>query len=292
MILLIANLRDLFIRIGSYPPWIVLLELAIIWLLVWVVVRFVQGTRAAGALKGILVIFVVVLVAARVLGSGGVFPRLAFLYDKVLAIVAFGLVVIFQPELRRAAIRVGEAAFFRSTPGEIAQVAGDIADACAYLSKAQFGAIIIIERQIGLRGLVEGGTRLNALLTPQILQTIFFPGTALHDLAVVVRGREIEAAGVQLPMAEPTDLPDPTFGARHRAAIGLTKECDALAVVVSEETGLIRLAEWGKLSEPLTPQALKQELIRRMQAQAAIKRRRASDVDSHVDDDSHDRGAS
>lgn len=277
---LMSNVRDIFLRIASYPPWVVLIELTIIWLVVWVVVRFVQGTRAAGALKGILVMFVVVLVAARILGTGGTLQRLSYLYDKVLALVAFGLVVIFQPELRRAAIRVGEAAFFRSTPSEIAQIADAVSEACAYLSKAQFGAIIVIERQIGLRGLVETGTRLNAVLTPQVLQTIFFPGTALHDLAVVIRGGVIDSAGVQLPMAEASDLPDPTFGARHRAAIGLTKECDALVVVVSEETGLIRLAEWGKLSEPLTPQALRAELIRRMTAQAPVKLRRKNDKDA------------
>ncbi len=272
-----SNIRDIFLRISSYPPWVVLLEFTIIWLVVWVMVRFVQGTRAAGALKGILVMFVVVLVAARVLGTGGTLQRLTYLYDRLLALVAFGLVVIFQPELRRAAIRVGEAAFFKSTPSEIAQIADAVTDACAYLAKAQFGAIIVIERQVGLRGLVESGTRLNAVLTPQMLQTIFFPGTALHDLAVVIRGGVIDSAGVQLPMAEATDLPDPTFGARHRAAVGLTKECDALVVVVSEETGLIRLAEWGKLSEPLTPAALRAELVRRMSAQAPVKRRRKSD---------------
>ena len=272
-----SNIRDIFLRISSYPPWVVLLEFTIIWLVVWVIVRFVQGTRAAGALKGILVMFVVVLVAARLLGTGGTLQRLTYLYDKLLALVAFGLVVIFQPELRRAAIRVGEAAFFKSTPSEIAQIADAVADAVAYLAKAQFGAIIVIERQVGLRGLVESGTRLNAVLTPQVLQTIFFPGTALHDLAVVIRGGVIDSAGVQLPMAEATDLPDPTFGARHRAAVGLTKECDALVVVVSEETGMIRLAEWGKLSEPLTPAALRAELVRRMSAQAPVKRRRKTD---------------
>jgi diadenylate cyclase len=260
--------------------------LTIIWVVVWVVVRFVQGTRAAGALKGILVMFVVVLVATQILGTGGILPRLSFIYDRVLALVALGLVVIFQPELRRAAIRVGEASIFRSTPSEIAQVADAVTDACAYLSKAQFGAIVVIERQVGLRGLIEGGTKLNAALSSQMLQTIFFPGTALHDLAVVIRGVVIDSAGVQLPMADPTDVLDPSFGARHRAAVGVTKECDALVVVVSEETGLIRLAEWGKLSDPLTPQALRAELVRRMSAQTPVKRRRRSDAgDNHEPDE-------
>jgi diadenylate cyclase len=122
----------------------------------------------------------------------------------------------------------------------------------------------VIERQVGLRGLVEGGTVLDADLNSRLLQTIFFPGTALHDLAVVIRGRVVHAAGVQLPLADPADIPDRSLGARHRAAVGVTKECDAVVVVVSEETGGIRLAERGRLSNPLSLDELRAELSRRL----------------------------
>src|SRR6185369_12086858 len=108
---------------------------------------------------------------------------------------------------------------------------------------ARFGALIVLERQVGLAGVAEGGTVLNADLSARLLQTIFFPGSALHDLAVIVRGKTIQAAGVQLPLAEPADMPDASLGSRHRAAVGITKECDSIAVVVSEETGSIRLAD-------------------------------------------------
>jgi diadenylate cyclase len=209
-------------------------------------------------------ILVFVTITARILGGGEAFQRLAFLYDRFLAIMAIALIVIFQPELRRALIRLGETPFFRSTPTEIAGAVDAIVEACAYLSKSRFGAIIVIERAIGLGGIVEGGTVLGAELSSRLLQTLFFPGTALHDLAVVIKGNVIHAAGVQLPLADPTDMPDPTLGSRHRAAVGLTKECDALVVVVSEETGSIRIAERGRLSEPLDSKGLHDELLRRL----------------------------
>jgi diadenylate cyclase len=259
-----GRFQDLFDRLVAYPWWQVAIELAVIWLVVFVIVRFVQGTRAAGALKGILVIFLLLTVIARIFGGGQSFQRLGFLYEKLLTLVALGLIVIFQPELRRALIRVGEASFFRSTTGEIANVVDAISHACGYLSKARFGGLIVLERQVGLDELVEGGIKLEARVTSELLQTIFFPSTALHDLAVVIKGRVIDAAGVQLPLADPADMPDPTFGSRHRAAVGLTKECDALVVVVSEETGNIRIAERGRLTGPFSADDLRAELFRRL----------------------------
>lgn len=267
--LLIEPIQQLFRRLATYPAWQTLIELAVIWCVVYVIVRFVQGTRAAGALKGILVIFVVFIVTARIVsgvggGSGQHFQQLAWLHDRLLAIIAIILVVVFQPELRRAFVRVGEARLFRSSPSDIAHVVDAVADAAQYLSKARFGAIIVLERQSGLRGLLEGGTHIGAVVSAPLLQTIFFPGTALHDLAVVIRGKTIEAAGVQLPLADPADMPDRSLGSRHRAAVGLTRECDALVVTVSEETGHIRVSERGVLSAPLSVSELRQELTRRL----------------------------
>ena len=251
-------------RVASYSLPSVLFELAVIWLLVFLVVRFVQGTRAAGALKGALVILVVATLTVQIIGGRDAFPRLAYLYERALAVVAIGLVVIFQPELRRALVRLGETSLLRGGSAGVAAIVEPIVDASSYLSKARFGAIMVIERQVGLRGLVEGGTVLDADLNPRLLQTIFFPGTALHDLAVVIKGRVIHAAGVQLPLADPADVPDRTLGSRHRAAVGVTKECDAVVVVVSEETGAIRIAERGRLSNPLTLDELRSELSKRL----------------------------
>jgi len=260
----VERFQSLLHRLTSYNPFEVAIELAMIGIVVYAIVRFVRGTRAAGALKAIFFILIIATLVARVAGGGETFRRLAFLYDRFLAIVTIGLLVIFQPELRRALIRLGEAPFFRSTSGEIAVAVDAIAEACEYLSKARFGAIIVIERQMELRALVEGGTILGAELSARLIQTIFFPGTALHDLAVVVKGNVVHAAGVQLPLAEPSEMPDPSLGSRHRAALGLTKESDALVVVVSEETGTIRIAERGTLSEPMDAAQLRDELTRRL----------------------------
>jgi diadenylate cyclase len=262
------RLNSLFNRLTSYPPWEVAIELLLIGLVVYTVFRFVKGTRAAGALKGLFLVLVVATLVARIAGAAETFQRVAFLYDRFLAIVAVGLLVIFQPELRRGLIRLGEATFFRHSPTAISQVVDSIVEACAYFSKARFGAIIVIQRQQGLRGLVEGGTVIDAELSSRLLQTIFFPGTALHDLAVLVKGTTVVAAGVQLPLADPTDMPDPRLGSRHRAAVGLTKESDAIVVVVSEETGEIRLCERGLLYGPFKSDDLHDQLVQRLRVGA------------------------
>jgi diadenylate cyclase len=259
------RLDALLTRISAYQPWEVAIELLLIGLVVYTVFRFIRGTRAAGALKGLFLVLVFATVVARVIGgTGDTFQRLAFLYDRFLAIVAIGLLVIFQPELRRGLIRLGEATFWRQGTTAIERTVDSLVEACAYFSKSRFGSIIVIQRALGLRGLVEGGTAINAELSSRLLQTIFFPGTALHDLAVIVKEDVVLAAGVQLPLADPADMPDPRLGSRHRAAIGLTKECDAIVVVVSEESGEIRIAQRGELFGPMKPEELRQQLLTRM----------------------------
>ena len=258
---LLDRLNLMLDRFGSYPWWAVLIELAVIWIVVAAVIRFVQGTRAAGALKALLLIIVVATALARVFGGEVSLGRLAYLYDRALAIFAVALVVIFQPELRRALIRLGEGNLFRSAKSDVERVVASICEASVYCSKTRFGALIVVERGVGLRGLVEGGTDLDAEVSSRLIQTIFFPGSALHDLAIVIKGDRIRSAGVQLPLADPADMPDPELGSRHRAAVGLTKESDALVVVVSEESGFIRLTERGYLSKPLTEDELRGRLL-------------------------------
>jgi diadenylate cyclase len=254
------RLQDLLSRLGSYTWWEIGIEFLVIWLVVFAGLRFVQGTRAARALKGLLFVLIVGTLAVRIFGDD-LFARIEYLYDRVLAVIAIALVVIFQPELRRALIRLGETGFARGSHQGAEKVAAEIAPACVFLSKARFGAIIVIERTVGLKALIEGGTVLNASLSASLIQTIFHPGSALHDLAVVIRGDKVHSAGVQLPMANANEIDDQSLGSRHRAAIGVTKETDALVIVVSEETGAIRIAERGILSSPIEPDTL-EELIR------------------------------
>jgi len=247
---LITRIQDLFNRLSAYAVWEVLVELAIIWVVVYAILRFLQGTRAARAIKGLIFVLIVGTVVVRVLGDDTL-ARLAYLYDRVLAGFALALVVIFQPELRRALIRLGETRFFGTTEEGAAAIASQLAPACVFLSKAKFGAIIVIERRVGLKAMTEGGTDLDAKLTSSLIQTIFHPGSALHDLAVVIRADRVHSAGVQLPMASATEITDQSFGSRHRAALGVTKDSDAVVLVVSEETGYIRIAQRGKLSAPI-----------------------------------------
>lgn len=273
----IERLQSLADRISTYSPVEVVVELVLIWLVVFATVRFLRGTRAAGALKAIFVILAAATLALRLVGGAESLQRLAYLYDRILALIAVALVVIFQPELRRGLIRLGEARIFRRPELTRANAVDPVVEACGYLAKARFGAIIVIERRLGLRGLVEGGTEIHGELSARLLQTIFFPGSALHDLAVLVRGTKINAAGVQLPLAEPGEMPDPNLGSRHRAAVGVTRESDAIVVVVSEETGHIRIAERGRLSRPYTAEELGDELTRRLEAKTEQPGRRAGD---------------
>ncbi|MGQ0627018.1 MAG: diadenylate cyclase CdaA [Phycisphaerales bacterium] len=267
--LVFDRILQLVERIQGYPWWQVAIELALIAALVTVVVRFVQGTRAAGALKGLFVVIIVGTLVVRIIGQREVFQRLTFLYDNFLTIAAVGLIVIFQPELRRGLTRLGETPIFRRQPQQVARVVEAIRDASVFLSKARFGALIVIERDVPLKGITEGGTDLNALVSAPLLQTLFFPGTALHDLATVVSGETVIAAGVQLPLAEPELMPDPSLGSRHRAAVGVSRECDAVVVVVSEETGSIRVAERGRLSRPLSAEDLSNLLTKRLEGRTA-----------------------
>lgn len=257
-------------RLATYDWWQVLIEIAVIWVVVFVVVRFVKGTRAAGALKGTLLLVVMATLLVRILGQQDSFLQLKFLYDRFVTLLAITLIVVFQPELRRGLIRLGEAPILRRAHhGNAGEIAAMIAQAAGYLSKARFGGIMVIERETPLKGIVEGGTPIHGRLSARLLQTIFFPGSALHDLAVIIKDAEIVAAGVQLPLAEADEMPDPSLGSRHRAALGVSKECDALIVVVSEETGTISIAERGRLEPGFTPDQLRAEVEARLTRSAS-----------------------
>lgn len=255
------RLLHLVDRLAGYQWWQVLVELAVIWIVVWVVVRLVQGTRAAGALKSAFLLIVVAALVVRILGQHESFARLTFVFNAIFAVMAVGLIVIFQPELRRGLIRLGESPIFGRKIEVATETVDAVSEAAAYLSKARFGGLIVVERSTPLKGLAEGGTLIDAHVSSRLLQTIFFPGSALHDLAVLIKDDRIKAAGVQLPLANAEDTPDATLGSRHRAALGISNESDALVVVVSEETGTITLAERGELTRGLNEAELRGLLL-------------------------------
>ncbi len=253
------RLGQLIKRLSVYltdSPFEVLIELVLIWLVVYGAYRFLRGTRAARMFKGLGVLLIIIGLLILVLAREDAFPRIEFLYRGFLAFSVIAVVVIFQPELRRALVRLGETRFFRSVVGDADPMIEELVTAAAALSRSKIGAIVAIEREVPLGGIVDAGTRLNAEVSAELLQTIFWPGTALHDMGVVIHDERIRAAGVQFPLADAHDISQ-ELGSRHRAAIGLSMECDALVVVVSEETGAISLAERGQLIRKLSPEALR-----------------------------------
>lgn len=251
------NLSQLLDRFTAYSPFEVLIELAVIWVVVFLVIRFLKGTRGAGIIKGLALLLIVGTLVIRLLAQGGDhFQRIYYLYTRSLGFAAIALLVIFQPELRRALIRLGEASFFGNSQRGLEKTVDAVVEACAFLSKNRFGALIAIERQVGLGGLVEGGTQLRADVSARLLQSIFWPNSALHDLGVIIRGDQILAAGVQFPLAEAGEL-SLDLGSRHRAAVGLSNDSDCIVVVVSEESGIISIAERGQMYRDLTPDDLR-----------------------------------
>jgi len=259
-------LRNPFQLIQSYELWQVAIELFVIWACVYLIFRFLRGTRGAGVIKGVAVLLVVGTLTIRVLGqSTDAFARLNYIYDKFLTVVAILLIVVFQPELRQAMIRLGHAWTFRGSRDKMQTVAEAIAQAVAFLSKSQFGALIAIERGAQLGGLIETGVVLDAKISPRLLESIFYPNSPLHDLGVIIRSDRIIAASVQFPLSEEGHLP-PEFGSRHRAAAGLSLESDCVVVIVSEETGTISLAEHGRLEHDIPRDRLQQTLSMRLEA--------------------------
>lgn len=248
----------------SSEPFAVLFELAVIWVVVYLVVRFLKGTRGARVVWGVALIMIVGTLTLRLFPGGNeALERLNFLYSNLLAFLAFALVIVFQPELRRALVRLGEGGWFGKSGLRRARVVEELVASVDYLSRNKIGGLIAIERQVGLKGIVEAGTRIDADVSRQLLNTVFWPGSALHDMGVVIRGDRLIAAGVQFPLAEGDDMAQ-ELGSRHRAAVGLSNEADAIIIVVSEETGVISVAERGVLTRKLSVSDLRKLLTDKM----------------------------
>ncbi len=259
---MLESFSTYFRRFGAtevYSYQTVLIELLLIGAGVYLVLRFLRGTRGAGLLKGIAVLVIASFLIVDVMANRFGWQRIEFLYSKYVYALIIGVLVIFQPELRRAIMRIGETGWLRRWTGDVEHVLEEIIKATSYLSARKVGAIIAIERDTGLGTLVDSGTALDAQVSAELLNTIFWPGSPLHDMGVVIRNGRIAAASCQFPLAEGEDLPT-EFGSRHRAAMGLSLETDALIIVVSEETGTISLARRGRLERNLTPESLGERL--------------------------------
>jgi diadenylate cyclase len=272
------NLRGFLTALGSYPWWQVAIELLIIGSVVYWVVRFLRGTRGARMLKGVAFVLISLYLIVSLVGSQFGLDRLEFLYRQFLIFASFATVVVFQPELRRALMRLGETRLFRGWSSQINEEIEALVEAATFLSRRKIGALIAIERDVGLGGIAESGTRVNADLSAPLIETIFWPNSPLHDLGVVIRQGKVEYAGVQFPLAESGDL-EKELGSRHRAAVGLSQESDAVVLVVSEETGDVSIAERGQLIRKLTPEGLRGllgELLGASEKKAGAFRRAAA----------------
>jgi diadenylate cyclase len=253
-------LREL---LSLFDKWQNPVEVLILFLLVFGLLSFLRGTRGEGILKGLgaflIFSFVGLLGIARVFQ----FERLEFLLDSIFRTSVIALVVIFQPELRRGLVKIVQIPFAEALPES--RVVEEVSNAAARLAKLKVGALIALERQTGLKVFTENAVRLDAEVKAELLYIIFFPGSPLHDGAVVIQNGRVAAAGCLFPL---TDNPEvsKSLGTRHRAGIGLSEETDALVVICSEETGTISLAEGGHLHRDLDREQLF-ELLRKLYLQ-------------------------
>jgi diadenylate cyclase len=237
----------LFEQLAFFAPgWRDLLEVLIVTIVFYRVLILLAGTRAIQMLLG-LVLLVGIYFFSRLLQL----DLLRYLLEQLFQFGAIALLVVFHPELRNALAHLGQNRILRVFNRlEETQVAEEIAAAAEELARNKVGAIIAIEREVGLAEYVETGTPLRARVSAALLATIFSPYSPLHDGAAIVQGDTIVAAGAILPLTQ-LPVPDKTLGTRHRAALGLSEESDALVVVVSEETSQISLVHRGQMQRGL-----------------------------------------
>jgi diadenylate cyclase len=255
-------LIDYFQRVSHYEWWIVSLELLLIGIVVYWMIDFLEGTRGERLFRGVILLLVVGVLVLNIISEKYHFERLEYLYKGFAIGVLIIAVAAFQPEIRRALMRLGQPSFIVGSSRQVVKTVEEIIGAVTELSANKTGAIIVIERRIALGEFIETGVRLDSNVTSELLKTIFYPGTTLHDMAVIIRGDRILAAGVQLPLAELGAVDGVQLGSRHRAAIGITSGSDAVCVVVSEETGTISVAQEGELYRKIDTEELRETLTK------------------------------
>jgi diadenylate cyclase len=240
-----------------FTDWRAITQILLIAAFMYLVLRFIRGTRGAGVFRGLVVLWIILYVTASFLTKWAEWEQIGFLVENVLTVGIFAVLIIFQPELRRGLVRLGRNPFLPRS--KRTRVFEQLTRAVDTLSQRRIGALIAIEREVGLGGLVEGGTHLDAELSSDLLHTIFWPGTPLHDGAAIVHGDRIVAAGCVLPLTDNPALAR-RLGTRHRAAVGLSEETDAVVLIVSEETGNISVSLSGQIIENITPRELMRQL--------------------------------
>jgi diadenylate cyclase len=234
-------------------------EILLIYLFLLLVYKFVKGSTGDSALRGVAIIFTALLIGIYLVADALQLYRIEKLMEKVVDYLFIGVLVVFQPELRRGLSRLGQNRLFLRLVARREDLVPRLVATVFRLARAKTGALMAVERGVGLRNYIERGVELDALLTPELIDSVFYPGNPLHDGAIVIRGARVVAAGCLFPLTENPDI-SKRLGTRHRAGIGLSEETDALVIVVSEETGKVSVAMKGELQQDLSRDQLERYL--------------------------------
>ena len=253
-----ASLREFIdgLTVASVATTVV--DVALVYYLIYRLLLTIRGTRAAQMVVGIVLVGAAFYVAERV-----ELTTISWLLDNFITYFIILIIVVFQQDIRRALGRIGQNVLPFGRKQETTHIVDEVVAACAQLARTRMGAIIVFERDAALEQFVDDATRLDALLTRQLLVTLFVPAkdNELHDGAVVIgKNHKVELARALLPLSRATDL-GPEFGTRHRAALGITEDTDAVAVVVSEERGEISICFRGSIARDLEPVTLRRALV-------------------------------
>ncbi|MBR7189369.1 MAG: diadenylate cyclase CdaA [Clostridia bacterium] len=260
-----VQLRNFFYSIGSlftnlfqHPDWHNVVDVLLLAVIIYQIIKLVMHTRSNSLFKGIAAILVMAWLSGVLRLSA-----INWLLTQIISMGILFIVILFQPEFRRGLEQIGRSKLMRrmiGLPGRqngerVEDDVSEIVRAMSSMARKKIGALIIVERHTGLGDVIESGTRVDAQISAPLIENIFEPNTPLHDGAMVIRNRRIEAAACILPLSQ-----DPTIsrdlGTRHRAAIGITETTDAVALIVSEETGIISMAREGRLTRHLDGRSL------------------------------------
>lgn len=234
-------------------------EILVFATVIYAFIRFLQETQGSAVFKGFIMVVAFALVGLPGIAEWLDLRHLRYVTDRGASLIMIGLIVIFSPELRYALVRVGETFWRQSVSPDTSHE--EIAQAAKRLARRNYGALIVVEREIGIASFTEGAVLLDAKVSAPLLVSIFFKDTPLHDGAVIIRGKRVVAAGCVLPLSDNPGLPR-ALGTRHRAAIGATEENDAIAIVVSEETGRISICQRGQIQPNVTTDEVERVLSR------------------------------
>lgn len=253
-LMLPGQLRGIFMTIGPLD----VLDILLVAIIFYKMYEMLEDTRAITIVKGLIVLMILTM-AANLMELHAIY----WMLQKFVTLLFVALPIVFQPELRRTLEHLGQGRFFGKSvflnDEEARSLVKELESAVFRLSKQKIGALIVLEREMGLNDICASGIQIDGLVTADFLMNVFIPNTPLHDGAIVIRGKRLIAAGCLLPLTDNHSLSS-ELGTRHRAAIGLSEQCDALVVVVSEETGIVSVCEEGRIVRSLDPEQLRSYL--------------------------------